>query len=407
MKNPESPAQGDVRIEGIAAVDWILTHRRELVDTALADLRDSSAGDDTERASQLRWIMEYNIGLFARVFSGQTVLDESTASELVASAAIRAGEGYHVENLLETYVGGTAAIWRRIAMHARAEELQDLIALTAALFDYLRGVMALVVRGFEREASRVRLGERDARYALYSALLSGGDLEQAAARSGLKIAPRYLVLAVHTGQEPRNSRTRSHVDSARRGNALLRTLDELADGEVLAVVGDPYATALIPLSAEAAPDEESRVRQTIARLSGEMAVPVHAGAAFVTASGVRDAAALAEDVLQLVLAIDFGAGAWFLDDVLLPYQLTRPGPARELLRARLSVLADHPDWEATLRAASRNGWDRARTARELHVHPNTVDYRLRRMAEATGLDTGDPMQRAVVLAAMHVRALDG
>ncbi|MDT0186060.1 helix-turn-helix domain-containing protein [Microbacterium sp. ARD31] len=400
------PPASSVRIEGVPATEWVLSHRRDLVDTALAELRDSVVGGDTERAAQLRWIMDYNVGLFARVFSGQTVLDEGAASELVASAAVRAAEGFPVENLLETYVGGTAAIWRRMASHARADELGDLIILTGALFDYLRGVMALVVRGFEREASRVRLGERDARYAVYSALLAGGDLEQAATRSGLPIAARYLVLAIHIGEESSDSDLVSHVTSARRGNALLRTLDELSTGEVLAVIGDPHGTALIPVTPEPEPDEADRVRAAVERLVTHLGVAVHAGAFFAAASEVRDAVSLAEEVLQLVLAIDFAAGAWFLEDVLLPFQLTRPGPARDMLRDRLEVVEQHPDWEATLRAASRNGWDRTRTARELHVHPNTVDYRLRRMAEATGLDTGDAAQRAAVLAAMYVRAIE-
>ncbi|WP_431972327.1 helix-turn-helix domain-containing protein [Nocardia sp. bgisy134] len=34
-----------------------------------------------------------------------------------------------------------------------------------------------------------------------------------------------------------------------------------------------------------------------------------------------------------------------------------------------------------------HGFDRRRTARALHVHPNTVDLRLERIAQLTGLDT--------------------
>jgi len=32
--------------------------------------------------------------------------------------------------------------------------------------------------------------------------------------------------------------------------------------------------------------------------------------------------------------------------------------------------------------------DRRRTAARLHVHPNTLDYRLRRIRTLTGIDTG-------------------
>lgn len=396
----------DVRIEQTPAAAWILAHRRELVEAALVTLRESTVGDDIERESQLSWIMDYNVRLFVRVFGGESVLDESAASELVASAALRASEGFPVENLLETYVGGTAAIWRLIASRVRPDELADLIVITGELFDYLRGVMALVVRGFEREASRVRLGERDARYAVYSALLSGADLEHAAARAGVPIAARYLVVAIHLARDHSPDSSTPYLSAARRGNALLSMFDELASGEVLAVVGDPHATALIPVDPTAQPGEIQRVRTAVDRLVQVLGAPVHAAASFAPAQDVPAAATRAEEILELALATDLPAGAWFLDDVLLPYQLTRPGPAFDLLRHRLAVLDAHPDWESTLQAASKHGWDRTRTARELHVHPNTVDYRLRRMADATGLDAGDPAQRALVLAAMYIRAVD-
>lgn len=393
------------RIDGVRAAEWIAAKRRDLVDAAMNDLQRDAVGEDLERAAQLRWILDYNVGLFAKVFAGDARLDESSAAELVASAALRAAEGYAVENLLETYVGGTAAIWRHLASHARPEELADLIGLTGSLFDYLRGVMALVARGYEREASRVRLGEQDARYALYAALLSGGDLDQASARSGLRIAHRYLVLTIHIAPEDSRVGEASHVTSTRRGNALLRTFDSLADGEVLAVIGDVRGTALIPATGAGDDRERHRVREAIAGLSVELGVPVMAGACFAFAAEVSAAASQAEEILDLAVAIEPEPGAWFLEDVLLPYQLTRPSPAFDVLRARLSVLQDHPDWLETLRVYARRNWDRTAAARELHVHPNTVDYRLRRMAEATGLDAGDPSQRALVLAALYVHAM--
>lgn len=405
MKSPSTDAAP--RIDGVPAVEWIAAHRHVLVDAAMAELRIDAVNDDAERAAQLRWILDYNVALFTRVFGGVASLDESSASELVASAALRAAEGFVVENLLETYVGGTAAIWRHLAAHVRPEELADLIALTGSLFEYLQGVMALVVRGYDREASRVRLGERDARYALYSALLAGADLDRASARSGLPVAHRYLVLTIRVAPEDSTGREAGHIASMRRGNALLRTLDSLAQGEVLAVIGDGRSTALIPLSDQTDADEHERVREAIDSLSAELGLPVHVGACVAVASGVSHAASQAEEILDLVLAIDQPAGAWFLEDVLLPYQLTRPSAAFDVLRDRLGVLGAHPDWLRTLQTYAKQGWDRTAAARALHVHPNTVDYRLRKMAQATGLDAGDPAQRPLVLAALYVRNTDG
>ncbi|WP_431783497.1 helix-turn-helix domain-containing protein [Streptomyces chumphonensis] len=75
-----------------------------------------------------------------------------------------------------------------------------------------------------------------------------------------------------------------------------------------------------------------------------------------------------------------------LDDVLLEYQLTRPGPALDRLTGILRPLGDHPTVLGTLRAFIDCGLDRRRTAELLRVHPRTVDYRLRKAASVTGLD---------------------
>jgi len=47
--------------------------------------------------------------------------------------------------------------------------------------------------------------------------------------------------------------------------------------------------------------------------------------------------------------------------------------------------------------------DRQRTARRLHIHPNTLDHRLRRAREVTGLDLDDPEDLAAVVLALHDR----
>ena len=46
------------------------------------------------------------------------------------------------------------------------------------------------------------------------------------------------------------------------------------------------------------------------------------------------------------------------------------------------------------------GRNRRRTAGSLHVHPNTVDYRLRRIGQLTGMDAAQPEQLPRLLAAM-------
>ena len=45
--------------------------------------------------------------------------------------------------------------------------------------------------------------------------------------------------------------------------------------------------------------------------------------------------------------------------------------------------------------------DRRKTATELHIHPNTLDHRLRRARELTGLDLDDPEDLATMVLALH------
>jgi len=395
-------------VGGEPAAVWLRAHRRDLVDRALVELR-AEPDYDREREDQLRWIIGHNVGLYVRMVDEPGFeLDEAVAADLVASAANRAAEGSPIEALLRYYTRGTAAMWRAVAEHLGPDEQQHLMGLTDAVFRFLSSVTTLVVRGFQHEAAGTSTGERDARFAVYSALLSGTDPHHVAGRVGIPLAPRYLVLNLRLGATPDTgaSGRSPRVPQWRRTNTVRRVLAEFASGDVLALLRDPVGTALLPLPPHPSTTEAADVRGLITTLSTALDAPVHAGVAIAEPDAVPAAAAVAKDVLDLVLAIERPAGAWFLDDVLVPYQLTRPGPARDLLVQRMRALDAHPDWELTLRTFLGNGYDRRLTAEALHVHPNTVDYRLGRIAEVCGIDAGDPAQRPAAFAAVHVRALD-
>ena len=66
---------------------------------------------------------------------------------------------------------------------------------------------------------------------------------------------------------------------------------------------------------------------------------------------------------------------------------------------RTSALAD------TLERFVALGLDRRGAAADLGVHPNTLDYRLRRIGELTGLDLGQPRDVAIVVLACRQRRL--
>lgn len=81
---------------------------------------------------------------------------------------------------------------------------------------------------------------------------------------------------------------------------------------------------------------------------------------------------------------------------------------RSLLEGRLDTIVDHDrahgtDYLATLRAHLDAAGDARLVGELLGVHPNTYRYRLRRLAEISGLDLDDPIERLITHLQLHLR----
>ena len=100
-----------------------------------------------------------------------------------------------------------------------------------------------------------------------------------------------------------------------------------------------------------------------------------------------------------------GPGAYSLADVLLEYQLSRPSDALPALGLLLEPLERNPDLVLTLETYLDHDLDRRGTAAALHVHPNTLDYRLRRVVDLTGIDPATSRGLQLVGAALAARRL--
>ncbi|PSK32159.1 PucR family transcriptional regulator, partial [Nocardia seriolae] len=89
---------------------------------------------------------------------------------------------------------------------------------------------------------------------------------------------------------------------------------------------------------------------------------------------------------SVVAVLGLVRGLFRFDELALEYQLTRPGPGRDHLGSLLDPLDEHAELLETLQSHISNNLNRQRTARMLHVHTNTVDYRLKRIGQLTGFD---------------------
>ena len=111
--------------------------------------------------------------------------------------------------------------------------------------------------------------------------------------------------------------------------------------------------------------------------------PLVVGAAWAAAPALVPAAA---EQARGIAAVAGGPGVYRLKDVLLDYHLARQSDATAELAALLDLLDPHPGLTESVAAFLGCDLDRRRTAQALNVHANTVDNRLARAAQLTGVD---------------------
>ncbi|MEU6562957.1 PucR family transcriptional regulator [Nocardia nova] len=226
-------------------------------------------------------------------------------------------------------------------------------------------------------------------HGLAAALLHGRPTAALARRSGIAVADHYHVVAISfpapaAGHVLRLART---------------TLTSHSSDGTLSLLNAGGGTLLIPAPPAAAEDAD----RIVAVLSAVIGVPVTATTATAAASDIPAAADHVHELLDTAERLGRGPGMYRLADLALEHQLTRPGPSRNLLGAMLNPLDEHPELVDTLIRHLGNDLNRQRTAHDLRVHTNTVDYRLKRIGQLIGLDPTSPPGLLYVRAALIAR----
>ncbi|WP_157252141.1 PucR family transcriptional regulator [Nonomuraea typhae] len=364
---------------------------RELVAAFVAEIPFYRELPAEELSDDIFRITELNLRLVARLLRERRPPTPEELEPSCASAARRAQEGVPLEAILSAYHLGAGRIWELVTEGARPDEVADALAAGRLILAFTEAVTAAVCTAYQQERESMVSQEQHARHAAITALLSG----EPPSGAGIRLAARYLVLAVSLGAHPderrgtvaaRRKLHRVRQAVQKRTSEPVLSLLEPAGGLILAPGVDWCgAGALVAAMAEAAGAE--------VRAAAEVAAP----------EGVAAAARLAQEVLDVVHLFHHPPGLYRLADVLLEYQLTRPSEAMRGLATLLDPLTDNPDLLQTLTVYLETGLDRRRTAERLHVHPNTVDYRLRRAVTLTGLDPVDPAQLQSIGAALAAR----
>jgi hypothetical protein len=293
--------------------------------------------------------------------------------------------GHSLDDLQSGYHVGARVVWRRIAAVATgADATAATVAVLAdALFAYLDEIAALTVEGFVA-AQAAAAGEVERRRARLLALLVATPapdrtvLERAAREAGWPLPRRVAAVALGDPEDLRARRLPADV------------LAGTADGSACLVVADP--------------DGPGQTRRLEAALDGLTAALGPAMAVEHAAHSWSRARALRR------LIADAPPGLHAADDHLLELLLAEdPSLVDDLAGLRLAPLAAltpsaRARLEQTLFAYLRHRGNGPRMAADLHVHPQTVRYRLARLRELLGPALDDPEARFELEVVLRARA---
>ncbi|MBA8952272.1 helix-turn-helix domain-containing protein [Actinomadura namibiensis] len=312
-------------------------------------------------------------------------------------AAQRAEEGVDLAVLVRTYLIGAEVVWDAVCAAARPGEEEALLWLARHQLRGLRRVVGEVVEAYQNERAAILAERREALREVARALLTGESARATAARFGIPLAPAYLVLNLRLpdGAGP--------VVERRVLRRVRARLEGFAEGTALTLLDARGAHVLLPASA-AGRRAELDPLLTDPGAGGERVI-VGAARSRGTAD-VPQAAGRAARIARIAQATGRPPGVYELPDVLLDYHLSGSPDSAPQVAGLLAPLEGRPELLATLRAFLDCDLDRRRAARALAVHPNTVDNRLARAAELTGVDPRTTRGTVLYAAALTLRQLD-
>jgi hypothetical protein len=318
--------------------------------------------------------VERNLQRWWRWLSTGATPTEGDFDPLREWARARASEGVRLEDLLKAFWVGGQVGWELIRRHARPGESEALLDAATLLMRYVDQISTVVADTYLAERE-VLVSEEERRTRSLLDRISGDEPlgpadHELAERLGVPVEPAYAPFAIVMPGRPPGRHAALAARLRQRGWRLAVTEGD----RVVGLTWRPLELADL--------DEGADVVLAIAAPLPRVEL----------ASARADLVLLAEHARRLGLR-----GVLRAEDHLVEILMLRsPAVAARLRDGALAPLADpeHAELRRTLDALLRAHFDRAATSAALHVHRNTLAYRLRRIEEITGLDLASPRDLA-------------
>ncbi|MCQ4211714.1 PucR family transcriptional regulator [Streptomyces longispororuber] len=353
---------------------------------------EAMSGDITE-------IVQHNLRLCADVLEHRRPATESELTEQRDSASQRAEEGVPLDAILTAYHMGSAMCWREITADAEPHELPAVQEAIDRVLTLLQQLTAAVSAAYLETRLLIDSQEQDGRRALMAALLSG---EEPGGRGAPRPAPYYaaFTLAVDLHPDEKAAGPGAAIAARRKIRRLRAAIDRGGHEPALTALDSEGGTVLLPVTE---PPPWSELCRVVEQASRSAAVAITAAASVVGTAALPEAVRRNAEVVELVRRTGRPPGLYRLADVLLDYQLSRPGAALDELANLLAPLGPKPGLLRTLEVYLACDLDRRAAAAALFIHPNTVDYRIRRITQLTGLSPSSTSDLHQINAALVAR----
>lgn len=292
-----------------------------------------------------------------------------------------------------TRVVGAAVDAAAEAATRGCDDTAVLIATMSSIVAVRRSLLADASAIFaEASAQEQAAPDRSPREQFVAAAIRGDVDVRRAADLGLPVSDRWQVLSI--------SVLDAEVGAGPASITVSRGVTDVLGPSALTILSEAGGTVALPVTGDRDLLDTS-VTDALTRAVGS---PLLCTTVVGDAEALPELVARADELLDLARSIDREPGLYSMEDLVIEYQITRPGPARDALAALIAPLTSHADLLQTLRVHMSCGMNRRETARRLEVHPNTVDNRMSRVAAAIGLDLSQP--RAITQARSAILAYD-
>ncbi|MFE3327595.1 PucR family transcriptional regulator [Streptomyces sp. NPDC059176] len=342
---------------------------------------------DGSRLPEVRAIAAWALDRLLHLWCSDGALEPADLRRFRGIAAARAADGRPVQAVLRAYRVAAAVIAEEVAAYAPRLAAEDAFALTRlllAVLDTLSEVMATEYAA----ASQYLTGDREqAQRLLLDDLIAGrhasvGALTDRAARLGVQLPDPYCLLVAESA-EPAG---RPHITQGAAVGLLASFAGYGGGATRIATTRGSRAVLLLPVAAAAAAPEALRERgwrgcavcgESLDRIA--VAHRLAADALDTAPAHAHHPSRVLTEADAHVLALLAGHPAAPPDRIgrLVLGPLTDPAQ-RHLLEA-LTAYVDTGSASAA--------------ARVLHLHPQSLRYRIRRIHALTGRDPRDPWQR--------------